>query len=1028
MYEKCDFSVIENPRILNVNKCPSRAHYIPHNCRCEAYGCESELSDSYMLLNGKWRFKYFERLVDAVHSLNDGIDDFDTIRVPSNWQMHGYDKPHYTNAAYPIPLDPPYVPNENPAAIYEREFKLPEGFKGTDIYLNFEGVDTYFFVWINKQFVGASQGAHLNSEFRITEKVKEGKNTITVLVVKWAWSTYLEDQDFFRLSGIFRDVYLLSRPLVHIHDVEVRTRNDGTIDIKYNVFKEGKFSDENVEVTFELFDDKAQVIAFGNGSNGEGQLKIDSPVLWNAEYPYLYTLLISCNGEIIPIKLGFREVSISQRGELLINGTPIKIKGVNRHDTHPVLGHYTPYNEMKKELVIMKQHNINAIRTSHYPNTPAFYSLCNELGFYVIDEADLETHGTAFGGNLDGVDMSLMLTNNPDWDAAFVDRMERMVERDKNFPCIIMWSLGNEAFFGENHIKMSQWTKARDNTRPVHYERGDTHSCLDIYSRMYSSVDFVLDRGEEGLSAERENAPLDDVRRKPFFLCEYSHAMGNGPGDLKDYWELFYKYPRLIGGCVWEWADHAVYKKENGQDVYLYGGQSGEYPHDGNFCVDGLVFPDRTPSPGLLELKNVIGPVTVEAVDLGKGVIKVTNRYDFTDLSVLEGRYKIVAQTSTFQSGTFTVSCKPHETVEVNLDYKLPSISFEEYFLDISFVIKNDTSWCKAGHEVCFTQFKLPVKQLEPEMIWASSMPKVEFRETGKGLVEIEGHNFVYRFDMEKGQFDSLELDGVELLSCPTAFNIWRAPTDNDRHVRNAWQWEEMHNAKEKLYDLKISSINPTFISITASYSLAGPSRLPVVKYSVMWTVYGSGEIGVSVAAEVRKNIKSLPRFGMMLVMPKGFEKVTYFGRGPVSSYADMKNASKLGLFNSTVTDEYTKYIFPQETGNHIDCRFAAVYDLEGRGLLFKGMPKFNFSSLHYTPKMLDNTPHDKDLVPLEETVIHIDYKQNGIGSHSCGPELNRKYEFNEKEFVYSFVIKPIIVYGDNIVRESRKLPSMYNF
>ena len=306
--------------------------------------------------------------------------------------------------------------------------------------------------------------------------------------------------------------------------------------------------------------------------------------------------MISCNGEIIPIKLGFREVSISQRGELLINGTPIKIKGVNRHDTHPVLGHYTPYNEMKKELVIMKQHNINAIRTSHYPNTPAFYSLCNELGFYVIDEADLETHGTAFGGNLDGVDMSLMLTNNPDWDAAFVDRMERMVERDKNFPCIIMWSLGNEAFFGENHIKMSQWTKARDNTRPVHYERGDTHSCLDIYSRMYSSVDFVLDRGEEGLSAERENAPLEDVRRKPFFLCEYSHAMGNGPGDLKDYWELFYKYPRLIGGCVWEWADHAVYKGEWTGCIFVWRTER-EYPHDGNFCVDGLVFPDRTPSP-----------------------------------------------------------------------------------------------------------------------------------------------------------------------------------------------------------------------------------------------------------------------------------------------------------------------------------------------------------------------------------------------------------------------------------------------
>ena len=1028
VYEKCDFSIIENPKVLNVNKCPSRAHYIPHKCRCEAYGCENELSDSYMLLNGKWKFKYFESFNDAIHALEEGIEDFDTIRVPSNWQMHGYDRPHYTNAAYPIPLDPPYVPNDNPTGIYERDFKLPQGFKGTDIYLNFEGVDTFFFVWMNGKFIGASQGSHLLSEFRISDAIKEGVNTLTVMVAKWAWSTYLEDQDFFRLSGIFRDVYLLSRPLVHIHDIEVKTKNDGTIDIIYNLYNGSKPYTKDVSVTFELYDDQAQVIAEGVGKEGKATIKIDSPTLWNAENPYLYTLLTSCNGEIIPLKVGFREISTSPRGELLINGTPIKIKGVNRHDTHPDLGHYTPYNEMKKELIIMKKHNINAIRTSHYPNTPAFYSLCDELGFYVIDEADLETHGTAFGGIIDGVNMSLMLTNNPEWEDAFIDRIERMVERDKNYPCIIMWSLGNEAFFGENHKKMSSWTKDRDQSRPVHYERGDTDPCLDIYSRMYSDIQFVTDRGEEGLQAEKENAPLDDIRRKPFLLCEYSHAMGNGPGDIKDYWDLFYKYPRLIGGCVWEWADHAVRKKENGKEVFLYGGQSGEYPHDGNFCVDGLVTPDRIPSTGLLELKNVISPVLVEIVDINNGTLKLTNKYDFTDLSVLEGRYKVVAQTSTLCNGSFSVSCEAHESDIVNLDYNLPSISFEEYFLEISFVLKEDTPWAKAGHEVGFRQFKLPVRQLEPEMIWANKMQKIEYREIGKGLIEVEGHNFVYTFDVEKGNFTSITLDDVELLSSPTTFNIWRAPTDNDRNIRHKWQWEEMHNGKEKLYKCTVSAVEPTYVNITATYAIAGPSRLPVVKYSVMWTIYGNGELGVSVASEVRKDIKSLPRFGMMLVMPKGFENVTYFGRGPISSYVDMNNASYLGLFNSTVTQEYTRYIFPQETGNHIDCRFAAVYDKEGRGLLFKGMPTFNFSSLHYTPKMLDEAPNDKDLVPLEETVIHIDYKQTGIGSNSCGPELLSKYEFSEKEFVYSFVIKPMIVYGDNIVRESRKLPSMYKF
>ncbi len=1025
----CDFSIIENPEIVNLNKCPTRAFYIPYTCKCDAIAGDRIKSTCFKLLNGNWRFSYFESYNKAIKALKENNIDFGTIRVPSNWQMQGYDKPQYVNADYPIPMDPPYVPLATPAAIYERDFTISSDFKGKDIYLNFDGVDTYFFVWINGEFVGCSQGSHLNSEFLITESLTDDVNTLTVLVFKWAWSTYLEDQDFFRLSGIFRDVYLVSRAKLHLWDIFVKTDTEGNLNISYDIYKELNKYKGSLNVNFEIFNNEGPVeFNIISQCDNNTHLKVKSPILWNAESPYLYTLLIYAEGEIIPVKVGFRSIKVSEAGELLINGISVKLKGVNRHDTHPDLGHYTPYNEMRKELLLMKQHNINCIRTSHYPNAQQFLCLCDEIGFYVIDETDLETHGTGHAGVIDGKDMTSMLTNDPKWTKAFLDRIERMVERDKNHPSVIMWSLGNESYYGENHILMAKWTKARDPERLVHYEGGAEQTCLDVYSRMYSNIMFVTERGEEGLAAIKENSPLDDNRRKPFYLCEYSHAMGNGPGDIKDYWDIIYKYPRLIGGCIWEWADHAVRVRKNGKAFFAYGGYHGEFPHDGNFCVDGLVSPDRIPSTGLLEYKSVIAPVRVEPVDILKGIIKISNLYDFTDLSVLECIYRIKGQTHTICSGRTDLSCNPHESYELKLEYDLPEYAFEEYFLELSFVLKKDSIWAKAGHEVAFKQIAIPVKQAEPELIWANQMPEIKCVKDEDGIYIIEGHNFVYLFDTKCGEFISLKQDGIELLTSGTCFGVWRAPTDNDRNVRNIWQHEMIKYAKQNMYECNIIQEEHTFTAISATYSLGGPSRFPVAKYSVFWVIYGTGEISVSVAADIRKNIKSIPRFGLRLIMPEGFENVKYFGKGPISSYNDMNNASYDDVFDSTVTNEYTHYIFPQETGNHIDVRFAAIYDNEGRGILFKGMPKFSFSALHYTPEQLDNTANDADLVPMEQTVVYIDYKQTGIGSNSCGPEILSKYEFNEKEFMYSFVIKPMIIEDVNAVRESRRLPVMQKF
>lgn len=625
----------ENPEILHVNCEKPHAYFIPYENENKARKGIRGTSKYFNSLNGLWKFKYLNSVYDVeddFYRIDYNADNWDNLPVPSNWQLHGYGKPNYTNKNYPYPCDPPFVPNENPTGLYIRDFFVND-IADRKNYLVFEGVSSCFYVWLNGEYVGYSQVSHMTSEFDISKYLKSGRNRLAVMVLKWCDGSYLEDQDMWRLSGIFRDVYLLNRTPVHISDLFVKAEiNDGldigSINCTVTLSEQCTSTVKAIltDNSGKVLEEKIQSI----DQEGTLEFHVSNPKLWSAEIPNLYSLCLICEGEVIFQKIGFRKVEIRD-SVFYINGMPIKFKGVNRHDSHPELGYAVPLDFIKQELYLMKRHNINAIRTSHYPNDPRFYELCNEIGFYVIDEADLECHGTDMVGKIN------LLSDDPTYEKAYVDRMVRMVERDKNFACIVMWSLGNESGYGCNLVKMAQWAKQRD-SRLIHYERVfhpkmkeefesgkyDT-SCLDVYSRMYPSIDWIED---EFLTDENEKRPL--------ILCEYSHAMGNGPGDLKDYWDLFYQQERLAGGFVWEWCDHGIAQKtSDGKEYFAYGGDFGDMPNDGNFCVDGLVYPDRTPHTGLLELKNVIAPIDVEAVDLDNGKLKITNRFDFLNLSSL---------------------------------------------------------------------------------------------------------------------------------------------------------------------------------------------------------------------------------------------------------------------------------------------------------------------------------------------------------------------------------------------------------
>jgi len=1007
----------ENPEILHVNCERPHAYFIPYETEGKAQKGIRGVSDYFKSLNGMWSFKYYDSVAevkDGFYSLQEDLNTWAALPVPSNWQMYGYDKPHYTNTRYPFAFDPPYVPTDNPAGIYARDFEMKKD-KTKEQYLVFEGVDSCFYLWINGEYVGYSQVSHTISEFNITKYLKDGVNRIAVMVLKWCDGSYLEDQDKWRMSGIFRDVYILSRDKEHIRDIFVKYTFNKEL-TKAGLVCELKLKGSKAkEVRAVLKSPSGEITAQAKAdikTEGSIEFDIEQPILWNAEQPNLYKLYLYCGEEIIPVQIGFRRIEVID-GVITVNNKAVKFKGVNRHDSSPDLGYVTPVEAMKKDLYLMKAHNINAIRTSHYPNAPHFLELCNEIGFYIIDEADLETHGANHGTKPRNISY---FSANPDYKKAYLDRMERMVERDKNQPCVVIWSVGNESGYGENHRKMVAAARRRDNSRLFHYEgafstwdgneNDKETSCFDMVSRMYPSVEWMEEYFKNG----------EDKR--PLILCEYCHAMGNGPGDLKKYWDLMYKEPRSAGGFVWEWTDHSVTQyTQDGKKYYTYGGDFGDFPTDAEFCVDGLVYPDRTPHTGLLELKNIISPVKAEIVSAGEGLIKITNRYDFKTLDLVELQWRIEKDGRTVQNGEVSVKgLQGQDSTVIKIDYEYPKQIDARYFLIIVYRQKQAQLWADAGHELGFDQFELSELPVKKNIVDKLSLDKFDIEENEKEFI-IKASEFTYVFNKYYAAFTKLEFRGNSLILGKPEFNIWRAPTDNDRNEKRKWLAEFWDKARTHIYSADVEEKDDTHIVIKTAFSIAGPAHAKVLSAEARWRIYSSGDIEFEANAEVSKNINFLPRFGLQLVMPKGSEKVEYFGYGPQESYIDKHIGSYKSRFKADVSDMHEPYVKPQENGSHYSTEWLTVTNNLGVGLLFKSEKGFSFNTSHYTPQDLTQALHQHELKPRKETIVNIDYMNSGIGSNSCGPELSDEFKLN-KDFNFKFCMKPIDINEIDIIKE----------
>ena len=997
----------ENIETLHIGCEKPRAYFIPYNSKEAALLDLRDESPYFKTLVGEWSFKFFQSVSNIENPLLVEFRDGDRIDVPMNWQNKlgkGYDTPNYTNTNYPYPIDPPYVPDENPAGVYAREFRLyASDIENKDVMLNFEGVDSCFYLYVNGEFVGYSQVSHTTSEFNITRLVHEGKNEVRLVVVKWCDGSYLEDQDMFRASGIFREVYLLMRDKKRIDDVFVKC--DTSEDFSFATVMLDITANAKIKVKYSLTDAEENVIADGSFEKRSGLVeiaKIKNPRLWSDEIPYLYNLTLEAGGEVINVPVGIRRIEIKD-AVIYINGQKVKARGMNRHDSHPILGHATPMEHIKRDLYIIKSFNCNMVRTSHYPNDPRFYALCDRLGLYVIDEADIECHG--IGIYRDGNE----LTDNPEWEDVYIDRAERMLERDKNHPSIIIWSVGNECGPGVNHRKIVEYFKSRDKSRLVHAEDE---------SRRARAVDSEINQGKEmpvPASKYREyidfesgmyvpidvikNDYLADEKRKfPYFLCEYCHAMGNSPGDVGAYWKLIRENDSFFGGCIWEFTDHSVAIGDNiyKNPKYTYGGDFGDYPNDGNFCVDGVVYPDRRAHTGFYEIKEAQAPVKVEYEN---GILTVTSYRYFTDMSDLSLVYTFEVNGKAIRSGRIgELDIEPLGSRSYEID--APSISSGVLTLNVTVKQNTETEWAKIGHEIATRQFVLldEIKKTECAGLGA------ELYENECEYTVVFGESCV-TVSKKSGLITSLCHEGKEMLAAPVKPEIWRAPTDNDRKIKRKWFENGYDKADVKCYGVSAES-HPDRVVITSRIALSSPFRKPFMKMTLGYTFSLGKAVRLSCEADVREGLPPLPRLGFRFTLPEGFEDVSYFGYGPYESYEDKRLASSLSTFKTTVTDNFEPYIRPQENSSHFGCKWAGVTSIHGHGMLFMA-DKFSFSASHYTPQHLTETKHDWELIPDKESTVIIDYRNAGIGSNSCGPELLPEYRISENKIEFEFLFSP---------------------
>ena len=1010
----------EDLGILGRHRLPPRPYYVPFGAESTALCGEAVDSDRFLSLNGVWAFHFAERPAAVPPGCAEEAFDasgWDQIPVPSCWQMHGYGIPHYTNIQYPFPCDPPRVPAENATGCYRRTFTLPAAWSGQRVHLRFEGVDSAFHVHVNGREVGYSQGSRLPAEFDVTECLHPGDNVVAVRVYRWSAASYIEDQDMWWLSGIFRDVYLLARPAQHLYDVAVSTDladdlRSAQVRVAAVIWGHGApwsgtcrarlLDPEGREVARE--DAAVQVLPPEAGGRAEAPvelvLSVSDPRLWSAEEPHLYTLAVALRDaqgrerEVVVQRVGLRQVAIRD-GLLCLNGRRILFRGVNRHEHHPDLGRTLPLEHMVRDIVLMKQHNINAVRTSHYPDDPRFYDLCDRYGLYVIDEADLECHGMDASGDISRI------SDDPAWTDAYVDRVERMVGRDKNHPAVILWSLGNESGFGRNHVAMADWVHAHDPSRPVHYEGDRDAQVADVFSTMYTSVEALVGLGQ------RTDLP------KPHILCEYAHAMGNGPGGLSEYQAAFSTYRRLQGGFVWEWMDHGIrHRTDAGVEDFAYGGDFGDEPNDGNFVIDGLVSPDRVPSPGLIEFKKVIEPVRIEAVDLRAGRIRVHNLYDFRSLDHLRLSWTLEQEGRIVAAGADDVrGIAAGASAERVLDLgQLPPLRSPTY-LTVSLALDQDMEWARRGHEVAWAQFPWEVAAAgrAPVGPWAGD--HVTWAEEGRALVVHAGGSRL-AFDRDSGRLRSWTHAGVQLLGIGPALDFWRAPTDNDiRGALREWRRARVAQLGERVDGVTWSEEDGgRALQVVVRGRIAPPSLAWGIDCTYRYTVMPDGGVGVEVEGKPtgERVPATLPRVGLVLTLPGGLDQVAWFGRGPGESYPDSLRASRFGLFRRTVDDLYFPYVFPQENGNRSDVSWATFSHPLGHGLRVAGAPRFNFSAHRFTAHDLAASRHAGELTARHEISLHLDLAQHGLGSASCGPDVLPEYQLRTAPFAFTVRLAPL--------------------
>lgn len=1026
----------QNPQLVARNKEPGHATSVPYADEEAALAGDRTASPYLKLLSGEWQFKVAPNpasVPEGFYKPDYDASGWDTIAVPGNWQLQGldrgYDVPIYTTSQYPFSIaDLPCVPaDDNPTGAYRRTFAVPDEWRGRQIFLHFEGVDSAFHVWVNGEMVGYSEGSRLPAEFNITPVIRTGENTLAVRVYRWSDGSYLEDQDFWRLSGIYRDVYLWAAPAVHVRDFWVRTdldeayrdavlkirakvRNYGDEDVAGYSLEAKLLSADATPVFSEMI---SRQVGVASGAEVVLDLKqaLSNPKKWSDENPYLYTLLISLkdvDGELLEVqscRVGFRTVEIRD-GQLHVNGVPILLKGVNLHEHDPDTGHTISADMMVRDIRLMKQFNINAVRTSHYPQDPRWYDLYDQYGIYVFDEANIESHGVWD-----------RLTKDPEWEIAFLERVKRMVERDKNHPCVIVWSLGNESGYGPNHEAVADWIHEHDPTRPVHYESATAQETykgaasaphIDIVSVMYPPVEKIV---------EMAQTPGET---RPLVMCEYAHSMGNSTGNLKEYWDAIATHKRLQGGFIWDWVDQGIRRvTEQGVEWFAYGGDFGDEPNDGNFCINGLIWPDRKPQPALWEYKKILEPVRVEPVDLAAGKVRVVNKYLFSGFSGLDISWTLSADGEVLQSGDLPRLDTPAGgSAVMTVPFRKPVLTPDtEYWLSVSFSLARDTLWAEQGHEIAWAQFKMPLDVPPGPRIFSAEMPALRLAESESEIM-VRGEEFGLIFDKGTGRIASWQYRGEELVCQGPALNVWRAPTDNDvgawwdePQMVALWRGAGLDRLQESVNEVKARQVNPQTIQINVRASSTAASDVAArlqdkarFDCAYSYTIYGSGDVLIDTHVTPGDGLPALPRIGLQMRLPGEYDNFSWYGRGPHETYADRKLGAKVGVYSGTVDEQYVPYITPQENGNKTDVRWAALTNERGVGLLVASditdadHPWLNVSAHHFTTQDLTQAAHTYELKRRDDVTLNLDYAQSGLGNASCGPGVLPQYTLEPRE------------------------------